>query len=70
MTTEPKTTEAPIVGSYKCHLIPKWIDAPDRGGRFAYDRIAAEDDDGSVNLAQMRPDEFVTFPGLIYRRIP
>lgn len=60
---------APIIGTYKDYPIPEWIDAPERGGRHTYDRIAIEDADGAVALSQLRSDEFVVCPGLIYRRI-
>lgn len=67
MTDIPQTT-APLLGAYRDYPIPEWIDAPKRGGRHIYDRIAIEDADGSVALRQLRDDEFVVCPGLIYRR--
>lgn len=68
MATELRTT-APLLGTYRDYPIREWIDAPERGGRHSYDRIAMEEPDGSVALAQLRGDEFVVCPGLIYRRI-
>ena len=67
--SEVSQTTAPIIGTYKDYPIPEWIDAPERGGRHAYDRIAVEDADGGVALSQLRGDEFVVCPGLIYRRV-
>lgn len=57
-----------IVGTHRGHLIKATIDAPERGGRYIFDRVAHEEIDGSVSLAQLRADEFVISPGLIYRR--
>lgn len=59
----------PSIGTYKGRDIPDWIDSPDRGGRHVYDRIAIEDRDGGVLLAQLGDDEFVVAPGLIYKRV-
>lgn len=71
--SESKTTAAgetsPVAGIYKGRPIPEWIDAPERGGRHTFNRVAYEDPDGSVPLSQLRLDEFVTHPGLIYRRV-
>lgn len=66
---QPDTTPAPLLGKYRDQPIYAWIEAPRRGGIHAYDRIALEDNDGAVALAQLRHDEFVVFPGLIYRRV-
>lgn len=57
---------APIIGTYKDYPIYEWIDASDRGGIHVYDRIAIETN-GAVELSQLRADEFVVCPGLIYR---
>jgi hypothetical protein len=68
---ENPTTDytAPILGTYKGRPIPEWVDAPERGGLYLYDRIAIEESDGSIALAQLRSDEFVVCPGLIYRMV-
>lgn len=58
--------EGPSIGTYKDRDIPEWRMSD--GQRFEYDRIALEDHDGAVPLSQLRPDEFVMAPGLIYRR--
>jgi len=60
------TDKGPPVGTYREMSIPAWFDKA--GQRFTYDRIALEDSDGTTPLAQLRPDEFVVAPGLIYRR--
>jgi hypothetical protein len=60
------TGRGPSLGTYRDRDIPEWINSD--SGRFNYDRVAMEDRDGSVPLAQLRPDEFVVAPGLIYRR--
>jgi hypothetical protein len=62
------TDRGPSIGTYKGRDIPEWLDKA--GERFGYDRIAMEDRDGTTPLAQLRPDEFVVAPGLIYRRAP
>jgi len=60
---------ARILGTYRDYPIPEWINTPARGGLHQFDRIAVEERDGSVALSQLRDDEFVVCPGLIYRRI-
>ena len=56
----------PSIGTYRDYQIAEWI--MKCGERFNYDRIAWEDEHGGCPLAQLRPDEFVVAPGLIYRR--
>jgi hypothetical protein len=56
----------PSIGIYRDYQIAEWI--MKCGERFDYDRIAMEDEHGAVPLAQLRDDEFVVAPGLIYRR--
>ena len=60
------TDKGPSIGTYLDRDIPEWFDKA--GERFIYDRIAVNDTDGATPLAQLRPDEFVVAPGLIYRR--
>lgn len=60
------TGNGPSIGTYRDRDIPDWFDKA--GERFIYDRIAMNDTDGTTSLAQLRPDEFVVAPGLIYRR--
>jgi hypothetical protein len=55
----------PSIGTYRGRDIHDWIDKD--GQRFSYNRIAFEDGDGTIALDQLRPDEFVVSPGLIYR---
>lgn len=62
------TAEGPSIGTYRDRPIPEWMNKA--GERFNYDRIAIEDEDGGCPLSQMRPDEFMVAPGLIYRRAP
>jgi hypothetical protein len=62
------TDQGPSIGTYRGRDIPDWLDKA--GQRFAYDRPAMQDRDGTTPLAQLRPDEFVIAPGLIYRRVP
>jgi hypothetical protein len=69
MTLDPSLTitdRGPSIGTYRGQDIPAWLDKA--GERFSYDRPAMEDSDGTTPLAQLRPDEFVVAPGLIYRR--
>jgi hypothetical protein len=60
------TDTGPAIGTYRGRKIAEWIDRA--GERFLYDRPAVEDADGGVPLSQLRSDEFVVAPGLIYRR--
>jgi len=39
------------------------------GIRYALDRPASQEPDGSVALDQLRSDEIVMSPGIIYRRV-
>jgi hypothetical protein len=39
------------------------------GARYAMDRPAAKNADGSISMDQLRSDEIVVAPGLIYRRV-
>ena len=55
-----------IIGAYQGRAIPAFIQA--RGGRFAFERIAIENKDGTVPLSQLRDDELMISPGLIYRK--
>lgn len=57
--------QGPSIGTYRDRDIPEWMDKA--GQRFIYDRIAVNDSDGTTPLSQLRPDEFVVAPGLIYR---
>ena len=47
---------------------PEFLDYPERGGRYRYDRKATEDRGGAVALSQLADDEVVVWPGFIYRR--
>lgn len=62
------SSQSPSIGTYRDRDVPDWIEKD--GIRFLYDRIALEDSDGTTPLAQLRSDEFVIAPGLIYRRAP
>lgn len=53
------------IGTYKDCPIYDWIVVD--GVKHLYDRIAIEESDGRVFLAQMRDDELMLSPGLIYR---
>lgn len=59
--------QGPSIGEYKGKPIPAYIVESD-GTRSDYHRIAIEKD-GGVELSQMRRDECVIAPGLIYRRV-
>lgn len=61
------TSDMATCGTYRGKDIPRYVDSPERGGRFQFDRIAYNDPDGSTPLSQLRSDEFVVYPGLIYR---
>lgn len=61
------TDRGPSIGTYRDRDIPEWMDQG--GTRYFYDRPALQDSDGTVPLAQLRPDEFVVAPGVIYRRV-
>jgi hypothetical protein len=39
------------------------------GTRYAFDRLASKDADGLVPLRQLRDDEVVAWPGVIYRKM-
>ena len=56
----------PTGDKHKGRDIPAWIVAG--GTRMAFDRVAVEVKGGGVDLAQMRRDECVIAPGLIYRK--
>jgi hypothetical protein len=60
------SSTAPIIGTYDDRPIPEWIERS--GEKYTYNRPAQEDANGAVALAQLRPDEVVIAPGLIYRR--
>lgn len=55
----------PRIGSYMGHPIFQSISNPD--GTFIFDRIAQSEDDG-YPLDQLRENELLLNPGLIYRR--
>jgi hypothetical protein len=58
----------PSVGEYRGRSIPAYIvDAA--GVRSEYVGVAIETN-GAVELAQLKPDECVIAPGLIYKRTP
>lgn len=48
--------------------MPEYVECPERGGRYRFDRQATEDRGGSIALSQLRDDEVVVWPGFIYRR--
>lgn len=58
--------KGPEIGTYRGRGIPAFIVSG--GRRFDYDRIAIEKD-GGVELSQLRRDERVIAPGLIYREV-
>ena len=60
------TPNAPSLGTYRDRSIPAFIDG--RGGRYFFEGIAVEDGDGSIALSQLRYDELLISPGLIYRK--
>ena len=41
-----------------------------RGSVFKFDRNAVQDKNGDIELSQLRDDEILVYPGLIYRRLP
>ena len=55
----------PTGDKHKGRDIPAWIVTD--GVRMAFDRPAVEDESGGVWLSQLRKDECVIAPGLIYR---
>lgn len=57
--------DAPVIGTYRDRPILEWREWD--GIRYRYDRPAMEDADG-VRLAQLRTDEVLVAPGLVYRR--
>lgn len=59
--------EVHFIGNYQGHPIPAFIQ--DRGARYNFEKIAVEDRDGSVALSQLRRDELLIAPGLIYRKV-
>lgn len=59
MSVESKTAEP-----------PEYLDCPERGGRFKYDRQAMMNMKGQCDLSQLDVDEVVVWPGFIYRREP
>jgi hypothetical protein len=61
------TTTGPSIGTYGDRPIPEWIERD--GQKYAFDRPAQKDAADAVVLAQLRLDEAVISPGLIYRRI-
>lgn len=69
LNSSPRVAEngPPLEQKHKGRDIPAWIVRGD-GERFAFDRIARADRDGTTPLSQLRPDECVIAPGLIYRR--
>lgn len=59
------TERGPIVGSHRGRDIHAWMKQNDK--YYDYDRVAHTDRDGGTPLSQLRADEFVVAPGLIYR---
>lgn len=60
--------QGPKVSGLLVHGEPvyAWLDY--EGGKYGvFDRVALEDKEGRTPLAQMRLDEFMTYPGVIYR---
>lgn len=57
----------PSCGTYKQRSIPAYI-VTDNAVRWEFDRIAYADKSGGIELRQLRPDECVIAPGLVYRR--
>jgi hypothetical protein len=66
MSSQPP---AAVIGMYREQPILAWLDIKERGSRYEYAGIAIEDKDRTVALAQLREDEILVAPGLIYRRI-
>ena len=60
------TEHGPSVGEHYSKPIPAYI-VDGNGTRLEFVRIATEDEDGLVALAQLEPNECVIAPGLIYR---
>lgn len=54
------------IGTHLGKPIPAYIDT--ETGRYRFDRVAYANKRGQVPLAQMRNDEVVITPGLIYRK--
>lgn len=42
---------------------------PDRGGKYAYNRLVDYDKDGSIPLSQIADDEVIVWPQMIYKQI-
>jgi len=61
------TDRGPDIGTYRDAPIAEWL--MQRGARWNYDRHAVLDAGGGCHLSQLRADEFVVAPGLIYRRV-
>jgi hypothetical protein len=59
----------PVEGmTHKGKPVPSYI-VNGAGKRAAFDRIAMEDKGGGVPLSQLRKDECVIAPGLVYRDV-
>lgn len=57
----------PVIGEYRDEDIHEWF-TDHKGIKFQYIEIAKEDRYGGINLDQLRTDEVVVSPGLIYKR--
>lgn len=62
------TREGPSIGMFRERSIPSYIITDDgKRHRYVSTTLEIEDPEGAVELAKLRPDECVIFPGLIYR---
>jgi hypothetical protein len=64
---KPTVTKHGPVRQYKSRSVYEYIESG--GERWNFDRLAVVGHDGSVDLEQLRPDEVVIAPGVIYRRV-
>ncbi len=62
------TARGPSLGRHKGRDIPAWVEDA-AGHRFAFDRTAEGDPDGTTPLAQLDRGEALLAPGPIYRSI-
>ncbi|NIR60276.1 MAG: hypothetical protein GWO02_12555 [Gammaproteobacteria bacterium] len=59
----------PRIGSHLGKPIYESI-KDERGGYYVFDRVAWCDNEGACPLYQLRRNEILLDPGLIYRRVP
>lgn len=59
-----QSVENPVIGHYRDTPIYAWMYAG--GVKMQFRRIACEDDTGSVPMSQLKDNECVVSPGLIY----